>query len=150
MKHFGLPIGITMTFWGLIGLIRVITEKFHLFPRQKPAHPRFRKEDLAVLFPAHNEEMVIEDSLQMLKKSLSADQIYVVSDGSVDRTYDLARKQGCHAVQIMPGQGKAKALVYLLKYFNLYQKYKLIFIVDADTKIDEHFVEKALPMFDDP
>ena len=51
---------------------------------------------------------------------------------------------------LSPGRGKARALVYLIEQFQLYERYKLIFILDADTRVDEHFIERALPFFNDP
>jgi len=105
--------------------------------------------DIAVILPAHNEELVIRRAIRALRHSLNGKQIYVASDGSTDKTYRRARMEGCHVSRLEPGGGKAKALVYLLKRYHLFEKYKLIFIVDADTQIDQSFVSRALPFFDD-
>ena len=154
VSPFGLPIGISVLFWSVVGLIRLLTEKVFV---KKPDRTRrsinlleLKKSDIAVILPAHNEELVIRDSIRWLKKSLHPKQIYVVSDGSKDKTYRRARMEGVHVSKLDPGKGKAKALVYLLQRHNLYERYKLIFIVDADTRIDPTCVERALPLFADP
>ena len=106
--------------------------------------------DVAVVLPAYNEELVIRGSIKALKKLVDKKQIYVVSDGWNDRTYEIATEEGCNTYLLDPNKGKAKAMVHLISYYKLFEKYKLIFIVDADTKIDKNFLKKALPLFDDP
>lgn len=151
ISPFGLPVGISVSIWSLIGLLRLIL-KYR--PYKKKLHwgknQKLTKKDIAVLVPAHNEELVIRQSVQALKLSLDKKQIYVVSDGSKDKTYRRALMEGCHVSRLKKGHGKAGALVYLLRRFHLFDRYKLIFIVDADTRIDKTCVNKALPLFKDP
>src|SRR3972149_9530774 len=151
ISPFGLPIGISVTFWAIVGLIRLVIEKFikkSIYPSTGPNE--MKPTDIAVILPAHNEELVIRQSIQALAKMLDKKQIYVVSDGSKDKTYRRARMEGCHVSRLEPGRGKGRALVYLLTRYHLFDRYKLIFIVDADTRIDETCVERALPLFKDP
>ena len=56
----------------------------------------------------------------------------------------------CHVSMLSPGKGKAKALLYLIKRFRIYKKYKLVFICDADNEIDKTLIGRALPFFNDP
>lgn len=58
--------------------------------------------------------------------------------------------EGCHVSQLNPGRGKGKALVYLLNKYNLFERYKLIFIIDADTRIGKDYPKRALSLFRDP
>ena len=109
-----------------------------------------KSSDVAVVLPAYNEELVIRGAIRALKKLVDKKQIYVVSDGWNDRTYEIATEEGCNTYLLDPNKGKAKAMVHLIKYYNLYDKYKLIFILDADTKPDINFLKRALPLFDDP
>ncbi len=143
-----MPLGISSGFWLLVGLIRSV---FEIFDKRKNSNrkPKHKPSDIAVVIPAHNEELVIRACIRALKQSLDKKQIYVASDGSSDKTYFKARLEGVKVVNIHPGVGKAKALVYLINKFNLFKKYKFIFIVDADTKIDKNFVKGALKMFED-
>ena len=151
ISPFGLPVGISIAFWSIVGLIRLLVEKFIKKSIYPTAGPNIMTpEDIAVILPAHNEELVIRKSIQALRQSLDPSQIYVVSDGSTDKTYRRARMEGCHVSYLNPGRGKARALVYLIEQFQLYERYKLIFILDADTRVDEHFIERALPFFNDP
>ncbi len=151
ISPFGLPIGISIAFWSLVGILRFVYDE--LLGRSVNKRVRstlYRKEDIAVVLPAHNEELVIRSSIQALKQTLDPKQIYVVSDGSNDKTYRRARMEGVHVAKLSPGRGKARAMVYLLRYFHLFERYKLIFILDADTRPDKTFVERALPFFNDP
>ncbi len=145
---FGIPLGITSTFWFLMGLARAITE--HIQKRQhKKIRNKYKIADIAVIIPAHNEEKAIVACIRAVKQSVKSENIYVASDGSVDKTWRRARAEGVHSVNIMPGLGKAKALVYLIKKFRLYQRYKFIMILDADTRIDKTYIPLALPLFND-
>lgn len=134
--------------WSFVGFIRFISEKLTVSKHDKKNI--YKDSDVAVLIPAHNEQLVIKDCIKALKYSFDPKQIYVVSDGSIDKTYDSARNQKCHISRLNPGRGKAKALIYLLKKYHIYEKYKFIFIVDADTKIDKNFLPNALLLFNDP
>jgi len=151
ISFFGLPLGISTTFWFIVGIIRLIKEEFidHGSYRLKK-NRKLKKSDIAVILPAHNEELVIRSSIKALKRSIRRQQIYVVSDGSLDETYKLARAERVHVSQLIPGRGKAKAMKYLLEQYKLFERYKLIFIVDADTKIDPQFVGIALSILNDP
>ncbi|PJE65719.1 hypothetical protein COU91_00150 [Candidatus Saccharibacteria bacterium CG10_big_fil_rev_8_21_14_0_10_47_8] len=149
MKAIGLPLGISFTFWFIIGILRYLTQKVSNLKKRDKVGP-YTASDIAVILPAHNEEKVIRSSIQYLKLSLDKSQIYVVSDGSNDKTYRRAKIEGCHVSKLNPGRGKAKALVYLLAKYKLFKRYKLIFIVDADTKIDSGFVPRALKLFEEP
>lgn len=145
----GIPIGISTTFWFLMGLLRTISESLK-FPEPIPTVPIYSAKDIAAIVPAHNEELVIRKCIKALKQSLKPKQIHVISDGSTDNTYMLAKKEGCKVIGTAPGLGKARALVHLIESYDLYNKYKFIMIVDADTKIDKHYIGRALPYFNDP
>jgi len=47
--------------------------------------------DVAVLIPAHNEALVIEESLRSIMVLVPSENVHVVSDGSTDATVDIAR-----------------------------------------------------------
>ncbi|MCH7951817.1 glycosyltransferase [Patescibacteria group bacterium] len=143
---FGFPLGITATFWLVVGIIRRLTEG-HQPDKKRRGRKRYKPQDVAAIVPAHNEELVIRKCVKALKQSLDKDQIYVISDGSTDKTYTRARMEGRHASNLTPGRGKAKALTYAIKRYKLYRQYKLILIVDADTQIDEKFISRSLNMF---
>lgn len=149
-SFFGLPLGISSTFWFLVGLIRYCTEMIHRFRNPKRVRNTYRRTQIAAIIPAHNEEIVIRKCIQALKRSLNPSQIHVVSDGSGDKTYRRARMEGCHVSYLNPGLGKAKAIMYVLRRYHILETYEFVFIIDADTRIDRYFVRRALPLFNDP
>ena len=59
-----------------------------------PPHRPLSTTDVAVLIPAHNEALVIEDSLRSIMALVPAENVHVVSDGSTDATVDIARQAG--------------------------------------------------------
>lgn len=148
ISPFGLPLGISITFWTIIGLLRFISESVK-GNEETIQKNRFNSSDVAVVIPAHNEEVVIKQCIRAVAKFVDKKQIYVVSDGSSDKTYRRAQMEGCHVSYLNPGRGKAKALKHLFNTYSLFRKYKLIFIVDADTRMDENCLKYALPLFDD-
>lgn len=75
---------------------------------------------------------------------------YVVSDGSTDRTEQVARQAG--ATDVLPlteNVGKPAAIYTMCKELDLLSKYDLICIVDDDTVIDENFVTETTKHFKD-
>lgn len=145
---YRIPFGISAMFWLLVGTLRTITELFG--NKSTGRRTKLRVNDVAAIIPAHNEEMAIRSCIKAIGQSLPRWQIYVASDGSNDKTYNRARREKCHVSRLIPGRGKAKAITYLIQRHKLYDRYKLIFIIDSDTRIDKNFVMRALPLFNDP
>ena len=104
------------------------------------------KEEVAVIIPAFNEAKVIGTTLKAVLKIIKKKDLYVVNDGSRDKTATVARKV-THNVLTLPNQGKAHALNTAIEKFKLTKKYKYIFFVDADTSPDENFLTYALLHF---
>lgn len=99
---------------------------------------------IAILVPAHNEAVVISYTLISALKIVRSTDLYVVDDCSNDETYKIARKFTKNVLKIKKNLGKANALNKAITYFKLPAKYKFIFPVDADTKINEDFLDKSL------
>ena len=76
-------------------------------------------QDVAVLIPAHNEELVIEASIAAIAALVPRRNIHVVSDGSTDRTAELARRAGVHVIETRTNVGKAGALEEAIERFGL-------------------------------
>lgn len=145
---FGLPVGISSTFWFFVGFLRFITEQFGKLKGGKPTVTKYRQSQVAAIIPAHNEELAIRKCVKALKLSLQPQQIHVVSDGSTDTTYEEARKEKVHVTKTA-GVGKAKAIIHTITRYRLFERFKFVFIVDADTRIDKNFLYLALPLFND-
>jgi len=140
-------LGVSITFWCIVGLCRFCWEHL-LSPRSRAAS--MTVEDVAVVIPAHNEEVALPKCLAALTAIVPASQIHVASDGSKDRTVDIARAAGCKVLDIQPNGGKAKALATAIEAFELCDKYKAVLIQDADSEIDPDYLYYALPLFEDP
>lgn len=98
------------------------------------ALPFNRRPMLALLIAAHNEEMVLENTIRSaLHSGMSREHIYVVDDNSSDRTSEIARGiLGPHNVIKVGRSGKGLALTKANKHFNLTRRYRWIHIADAD------------------
>lgn len=100
-----------------------------------------RRATFGVVVPAYNEERVIEDSLRSLLKVLPKRHIFVVSDGSTDKTVTAAKRVVPNVLNLRKNRGKAGALQALLKKYQLTSRYKYLFFFDADSRIDKDFLK---------
>jgi biofilm PGA synthesis N-glycosyltransferase PgaC len=114
------------------------------------APERLTPSDVAVLVCAHNEQQTIHLCLDAVSRLVPKCNIFVGSDGSTDDTVQIARERGCHVLDIQPNGGKARALDALIRHFAIHEHFAAALILDADAQIDEHYLEHALPLFDDP
>lgn len=165
-----LVVGVNLVFWGAVGLLRLaddLTQRGrerwrgrparHL-PRPAPLRPLpspGRDEGgaglrLAILMPAHDEELVIGDSLAAITALVPPDVVHVVSDYSTDATVQIARDAGVHVVETPTNVGKASALSYALHERGLLDDYDAVMILDADTQLAPTYFDRALPLLDDP
>jgi cellulose synthase/poly-beta-1,6-N-acetylglucosamine synthase-like glycosyltransferase/peptidoglycan/xylan/chitin deacetylase (PgdA/CDA1 family)/spore germination protein YaaH len=134
----------------IVGLFAVIDR---LRKPHRQASPGFNPR-VAVLIPAYNEETVI---VRTIRSVLNSDyknlHVIVIDDGSLDRTYDVAREAyaaeiAAGRVQVLthPNGGKASALNFALDRMS-----EEIYIgIDADTVIAADAISKLIPHFEDP
>ena len=101
------------------------------------------KKNFCAVIPAFNEEKVITASLRSLKKVFKKEDIYVVSDGSTDKTVELALTENVIVLELPKNVGKAMAQEKLIRYFKLTQRYNYILFSDADSQIDKSFLSQA-------
>ena len=142
-----LILGVNTLFWSTVGLGR------RLLPKRRKASAaghRFKDEDVAVLIPAHNEAAVLEESLRAVAALVPLSQIHVISDGSKDHTTDIAAKFGVNVLDLNPNRGKAGALVAGIEHFKLARRFKVVLLLDADTRLAADYLSTGLPLFDDP
>lgn len=141
--------GYNFTFWTLISFVRYISETFVKKKEKVIFHKDATIHDVAAIIPAHNEERTIRRTIRALLKLLPKEQIYVASDFSTDKTNTIVRSFGVRLLDIKPNIGKAKALVKVMRDYQLLKNYKYILINDADTEIDSNYLHLALPYFTD-
>lgn len=103
---------------------------------------------LSVIVPAYNEEEGLPATLEsLLRQTEPADAIYVVDDGSSDRTAEVARAYpGVTVLQPDHNLGsKAKAQNYALPFCKDTQ---LVLPVDADTVLSPDYIRLVKEPFD--
>jgi poly-beta-1,6-N-acetyl-D-glucosamine synthase len=144
-----LVFGVNFALWSTIGLVRLAQERWGKCPR-RGAGPSMTVRNVAVLIPAHNEEMVIKSSIEAIAALVPRENIHVVSDGSTDRTAELARRAGVNVIETRANVGKAGALEEAIDRFGLVNRFDVVLLLDADTAIDPGYFDAALPHFDDP
>jgi len=106
--------------------------------------------DVAVLMAAHNEEVVIDDSLAAITALVPRENVHVVSDASTDSTVELALRHGVNVIETATNVGKAGALEEGIRTFGLVERFSVVLLLDADTRLDPGYFQAALPLFDDP
>uniref|UniRef100_A0A7V3YLT5 Glycosyltransferase family 2 protein n=1 Tax=Candidatus Caldatribacterium californiense TaxID=1454726 RepID=A0A7V3YLT5_9BACT len=80
------------------------------------------------IIAAYNEEKTIGPILDVLRESPLVDQVVVVSDGSTDRTVEIARSKGAEVVELLHNVGKGGALYRGLEYI----RSDVVLLLDAD------------------
>lgn len=104
---------------------------------------------LALLIPAHNEELVLEETIRGAQSALIAlDDIYLVDDSSTDNTFKLAKKLlGKDHVLHVDRSGKAGAIGKGLAHFNIYDRYDWVQIIDADSIFSQNYFIEVSKQF---
>lgn len=102
---------------------------------RRAKNDRYYKKKLALLLPAHNEELIIQSTI---KSAIAAGQnkedIYVVDDCSTDNTRKeaiglLGKKQ----VLTVRRSGKAMAVYQAIIYFEIEKRYTWLHVADSDS-----------------
>jgi glycosyltransferase involved in cell wall biosynthesis len=65
---------------------------------------------VAAIVPAYNEQETLAEVLKVLLATPNIDEILVVSDGSTDRTVEIARSFGVKTIRLRENQGKGMAM----------------------------------------
>ncbi len=151
----GLTVGVNLSIWGGAGGLRWLDENLSARRAlragpETPAPERLSITDVAVLIPAHNEELVIRHSIGSAANLLSLRDIYVASDASTDRTATIARESGANVLELPKNKGKAGALEAAIEHFQLTSRYEAVLFLDADSELDERYLVGALRFFEDP
>lgn len=147
-----LTLGVGTTFWGIAGLIRLLSERKthgrHMLPGNftEPLSPS----DVAVIVAAHNEGVVISETIRTAATLVPMENIHVISDGSADNTATVARAVGANVLELNPNRGKAGALAAGIEYFELGKHFEVVLLLDADTHLSPDYMKTGLPLFRDP
>jgi cellulose synthase/poly-beta-1,6-N-acetylglucosamine synthase-like glycosyltransferase len=147
-----LVLGINTIIWATVGGMRVIAARAR---RRDTVPVRLRagaptRDQVAILMAAHNEEMVIGNTIASLAKFGHDVNVFVVSDGSTDDTAVIARAHGATVLELSPNRGKAGALVEAIKQFGIADRFEVLLLLDADTHLTADYFETGLGEFADP
>lgn len=99
---------------------------------------------VSAIIPAHNEEATIGSVVRVLKQSPYVNEILVISDGSVDRTAQIAQEAGARVYEIPHKGGKGEAMLYALTHTDA----PIVAFFDADLLglTVEHVEQLVLPV----
>lgn len=86
---------------------------------------------IAVIIPAYNASLTISELVERTANFVNRGDLVVVDDGSVDQTWELARKSGAVALKHQANKGKGEALKTGFEY-SLGRNYDALITVDAD------------------
>jgi len=107
-------------------------------------HPVKPDLDLAVIIPAHNEELLIAGTVQALQQLVApATRVIVVADNCSDRTAEIARATGATVIERNDAsrRGKGFALAFA-RDFLASAPPQAVFILDADCRVSRGKVEE--------
>ena len=153
-----LVLGVGTTFWSIVGLGRIIAGRRLAGRATAPAgesdHRRRRPPpaagDVAILLAAHNEELVIEATIEAAASLVGTANVHIISDGSKDETALVARRSGANVLELNPNRGKAGALAAGIEHFDLCNNFDVVLLLDADTHLAPDYLATGLPLFGDP
>ena len=127
----------------LVFLLQVLAA---IFLAKPPAAIKLNgvKLKLAILIPAHNESLVIAQTIQSLMPQLSSqDQLLLVADNCNDDTATIARDLGATVIERtnLQERGKGYALDYGLQHLKANPP-QIVLIVDADCMVENDAINK--------
>lgn len=129
-----------------LGAYYFIISIFSFIPRRENETYQTKFRNYALLVAAHNEEFVIENMVDSLKKQDYPQEnyeIFVIADNCADRTAQIARNAGATVYERSDttARGKGFALEWMFdKIFKLEKKFDSIIVFDADNIADKSFL----------
>jgi glycosyltransferase involved in cell wall biosynthesis len=117
--------------------IQVVSACF--FKQDKNSKQHHYRPSVAVLMPAHNEALIIEQSISPIVALLHGnDRLIVVADNCTDETANLAEAKGAIVLERnnLDARGKGYALDFGLAYLKTNPP-EIVIIIDADCLVDD-------------
>lgn len=110
----------------------------------KPRQYNVSRPSVAVIIPAHNEQLLIQSTLSsVMPQIIQGDRVIVVADNCTDDTAEIAKKAGAEVVERFNQQlrGKGYALDFGIKHCNDNPP-EIIIIIDADCQVAPQTLNK--------
>lgn len=116
-------------------------------PTSIKGHPQNPVHCFAIVIPAHNEAVVIQQTIQGIQASdypIGMYEILVIADHCTDQTAELARGLGASVYErdTIKSGGKGAAISWLFAQILPENKFDAVIIFDADTKVDQNFLSE--------
>lgn len=106
--------------------------------------------NILVLIPAFNAEKTISQLIEQISaNNIEKEDILVVDDGSVDTTYETARRCRVKIIQHNKNKGKGEALKTGFEYA-LRENYSGVITLDADLQHDPKFIQEFIKKAENP
>lgn len=104
---------------------------------------------LCVIIPAKNEGTVIARTVgSVLAAGIEPKDVFVIDDGSSDKTGEVARSFDVNVMRNEVNQGKANSIARIMREFCLGTKYDIITLMDADTVVNVEYYREVKKGFD--
>lgn len=103
-----------------------------------------KRDKVAIIVPAHNEESIIVSTLSSILPQLNDDDVLlVVADNCTDNTITLARESGAIAIERMDlsQRGKGYALDFGLQFLADNNPPEIVIIIDADCHVSANCID---------
>lgn len=102
---------------------------------------------ISAIIAAYNEEKTLAEVLGVLTRSALIDEVVVVSDGSTDRTVEIARSFDVATIALRENRGKG----YAMRMGVEYARHDILFFVDGDmfNLTEEHIRSLIAPVLRD-
>lgn len=116
-----------------------------LLPRRAADMPPGARPRIAVLIPAHNEQLVIGATLMSVARQLApGDRLLVVADNCTDRTAEIARQQGAEVSERSDPlhRGKGYALDHGLRFLDQTTAPEVVIFLDADCALKDGCIQR--------
>jgi cellulose synthase/poly-beta-1,6-N-acetylglucosamine synthase-like glycosyltransferase len=129
----------------LVPILVLFTQVFFatLF-KVKARQYRSSRPSLAVIIPAHNEQLLIQSTLStVMPQLIQGDRVIVVADNCTDDTATIARNAGAEVVERFNQQerGKGYALDFGVKYC-IDNPPEVVIVIDADCQVAPQTLNK--------
>lgn len=83
---------------------------------------------ISAIIPAFNEEKTIASIIKEVKSNPLISEVIVVDDGSLDKTFDVAKKSKARVIKILKNEGKGEAMERGVKETDA----PILMFIDAD------------------
>lgn len=118
-------------------LVLLIQVLLSVIFKVKPRQLRMRRPSIAVIIPAHNEQVLIQSTITSVLSQLNQDdRLIVVADNCTDATASIARAAGAEVVERfnLQERGKGYALDFGVRHC-AQNPPEVVIIVDADCQV---------------